>query len=276
MIYLWEHNPVLSVSDIETTKDIDKADTVIVWNDIYTTERAIVDYGRRRGKKTVVMQHGRRGSSQYYPPFSKEIYADEMWVWGERDKEYLVTAGHPAKKIKVVGSPILKLIKPKLEHKGINIVFSPEHWDRPLKENVAVRDELRKLKEVKITTKLIHSASHTEEYDNPIRTDVHNPDHLPTCMELLRTADLVVGISESTFELIAQAMDIPVVIMEEWEPKAFGGDERYVDYRRIISEGSYKTSLKDLNKTIKEVLKNDTLQEQRKSAVKAEGGYENK
>lgn len=272
MIYLWEHNPVLSVSDIERTRDIDEADTVIVWNDIYPFERKIVDYARKRKKKTVVMQHGRRGSSQYYPPISKEIYADEMWVWGERDKEYLVEAGHPAHKIKVVGSPILKLIQPKIEHKGINIVFSPEHWDRPLRENVAVRDELRKLKGVKITTKLIHSASHTEEYDNPVRTNVHESNHLETCIKVLQTADLVVGISESTFELLAQAMDIPVVIMEEWEPKAFGGDERYVSYRRIISEGSYRTSLKDLNKTIKEVLKNDTLQEQRKSAVKAEGG----
>lgn len=278
-IYLWEHNPVLSLLDLPFTKNIDEADTLIVWNDVYPLERTLIDYARKKGKKTYVMQHGRRGSSRYYPPFNEQIYADKMLVWGGGDLESLVRAGHPKEKIKIVGSPLLTKIKPKVEHKGINIVFSPEHWDRPLKENIAVRDELRKLKNVKIITKLIDSPSHKEEYDNPIKTKVSDEDHIETCINVLKRADLVVGISESTFELLAQAMDIPVVIMEEWEPKAFGGDMRYVNYRRVITRASKRAKMNNLLEVIKDQLKNpDELKLERQIVVEVEGGksYETK
>lgn len=272
MIYLWEHNSVLSPF-IEHTKNIDEADTLIVWNDIYPTERTLIDYARKWGKKTYVMQHGRRGSSRYHKPFYQPIYADKMLVWGEADKKALLEAGHSSDRIEVVGTPIFKKLKERVVHKGINIVYSPEHWDRPLEENLKVRDELRKLKGVKITTKLIHSPSHQEEYDNPVRTNVSDKDHLEKCIDVLKWADLVVGISESTFELLAQAMDIPVVIMEEWEPKAFGGDTRYVDYRRVISRASKRATMKTLLEVIKHQLKNpDELRKERTEVVLEDGG----
>ena len=92
-------------------------------------------------------------------------------------------------------------------------------------------------------------------------------------MGVLQTADLVVGISESTFELFAEAMDIPVVIMDEWEPKAFGGDTRHTQARRVYSKGCKRTSLKDLNKTIEEQLKNpDELKKERAEIAEEEGG----
>jgi len=272
MIYNWEHNQVLSCSDLPLTTDISKAKILIVWNDVYPVERSMIDFARSRGLKTYVMQHGRRGSSRYFKPFYEPIYADKMLVWGYADKDALVDVGHNPERIEVVGTPILNKIKPKIKHEGINIVFSPEHWDRPLKENIQVRDELRKTN-YNIITKLIDSPSHLEEYDNPVKTNTNDKDHLDKCIEVLQKADLVVGISESTFELLAQAMDIPVVIMEEWESKAFGGDTRYVDYRRVISRASKKTKLKDLLTTIKNQLKNpDELKQQRKDVVFEEGG----
>jgi len=273
MIYNWEHNPILSCANLPFTKNIDEADTLIVWNDIYPLERKIIDYARKRGIKAYVMQHGRRGSSQYYPPFSKQIYADKLLVWGEADKKALMEAGHPESKLQVVGTPILSKIKQRVPHKGINIVFSPEHWDRPLKENIQTRDELRKLKGVKIITKLINSKSHKEEYDNPVITDVSQETHLEKVIDTLKWADLVVGISESTLELLAQAMDIPVVIMEEWEPKSFGGDPRYANYRRVISRASKRATIKTLLEVIKQQLKHpDELKQERKEVVLEEGG----
>lgn len=273
MIYNWEHNQLLSLTDLPFTKNINEADTLIVWNDIYPTERALIDFARKRGIKTCVMQHGRRGSSQYYPPFSKEIYADKLLVWGEADKKALLEVGHPDSKIQVVGCPILNKLKKRVEHKGINVVFSPEHWDRPLEENRNVMKELRKLKGVKITTKIINSASHKEDFDNPVKTDVRDNNHIEKCIDVLKWADLVVGISESTFELLAQAMDIPVVIMEEWEPKAFGGDPRYVNYRRVISRASKRATMKTLLETIKHQLKHpDELKQERREVVLEDGG----
>lgn len=273
MIYNHEHNQVLSLLDLRFTSNINEAKSFVTWNDVYLVERKMIDFARKRGLKTFVMQHGRRGSSRYYPPFNEPIYADIMLVWGEADKNALVEAGHPENKIEVVGSPLLKKLKARVKHKGVNIVFSPEHWDKPLEENVKVRDALRKLKGVKITTKLINSPSHQEEYDNPVKTNTNDPGHVERCIDVLKWADLVVGISESTFELLAQAMNIPVVIMEEWEPKAFGGDTRYVNYRRVISRASKRANMTNLLQVIKDQLKNpDELKQERKEVVEEEGG----
>ena len=270
MIYTLDHNSVLK--DLGTTEDFDKAKTVILWNDVNPIERGIINLAKSRGKKNLVYQHGRRGTSKYFSPFNEKIKADILMVWGESDKEALIEAGQDPKKIKVVGATVFKYLKPRKEHGGINIVFCPEHWDRPVEENIKVRNELRKLKNCNVITKIIESHN-PKEFDNPVASRRDDANHLDICADVLSTADLVVGISESTFELIAQAMDIPVVIMEEWEPKSFGGDPRYETYRRVISRASKRTSLGNLRKTIGQQLANpDELKEERKQIVIEEGG----
>ena len=265
-----DHNSVLS--GLVTTEDFDKAKTVILWNDVNPIERGIINLAKSRGKKNLVYQHGRRGTSKYYPPFNEKIQADKLLVWGESDRNALLEAGQDGKKIKVVGATIFSHLKAKTSHQGINIVFCPEHWDKPVEENIMVRNKLRKLRGIRIITKIIET--HNEkDFDNPIKTHRDNNNHLSECIRVLTTADLVVGISESTFELLAQAMDIPVVIMDEWKPKSFGGDGRYTEYRRIISRASKRTSLKNLNKTILQQLANpDEFKEERRQVVIEEGG----
>lgn len=274
MIFYHDHNSIMKDirRELGGTNDFDEADVIFLWNDVNPIERSIVSYACRQGKKTFVIQHGRKGSSKYYPPFNEPIHADKMLVWGEFDKNRLIKAGKDPKSIEVVGTTIFNKLIPRIPHKGINVVFCPEHWDRPVEENIKVRDELRKLKGVNIITKIIESHN-PEDFDNPIQTNRDEEGHLEKCIEVLATADIVVGVSESTFELLAQAMDIPVVIMEEWEPKAFGGDLAYTTYERLISRASHKTTVKNLNKTIKEVLKNPhTLKKERAEVVEEEGG----
>lgn len=271
-----DHNRVLGdiKKEFEEVKSIDEADAVLLWNDVLDFERTVLEQARRKGKPVFTVQHGRRGSSRHFAPFNQPLLADGHFVWGSEDKRALVEAGHDGKKIHVVGTTIFTHLTERKKHDGINIVFSPEHWDRPIDENIQVRDKLRKLP-YNIITKTIDSPSHDGiEFDNVVRTERNSEEHIDKCIEVLSTADLVVGISESTFELLAQAMDIPVVIMEEWEPKAFGGDLRYADgYRRVISDAAKRTSLKDLNKTIKDQLKNpNELQAHRLNASVEEGG----
>ena len=274
MIYLWDRNGILENlrKHFPITEDIKKAKAIFLWTDIYPVEQVIIKYAKSLGVKTFVYQHGRKGSSKYYPPFSEKIQTDKHLVWGEFDRQSLLAAGQDGKKIKVVGSPIFSHLKEKKEYKGINIVFCPDHWDTEILENFRTRDELRKLKGVNIITKLLDTHE-LKDYDNPIQTDRNDPAHLDKCIEVLQTADLVVGVSESTFELLAQAMDIPVVIMEEWMPKPFGGDMKYLTYRRLISRASKRATIKTLNEIIKQQLKNPhELKEERKQVVKEEGG----
>jgi hypothetical protein len=233
----------------------------------------MVNYAKLLGKPTIVVQHGRRGTSRYYPPFNEPITADKLCVWGERDKKSLVEAGHPTDKIFITGTTIFQHLKGRRSHGRMNIVFCPEHWDRELSENKNVAQELRKLRKgYRITTKIIEGHD-PKLYDNPVFSDRSKPDHLEICAEVLSTADLVVSISESTFELMAQYLDIPVVVVEDWFPKTFGGDERYYNYRRVISEAAKRTSLKNLIGTIEQQLgEPQELGGQRKIVAIEEGG----
>ena len=240
------------------------------------TERSIVEFAHSFKKPVITVQHGRHGTSRYYPPFNDPIVSDKLCVWGNRDKQILIDNKHPASKIEVCGSPIFKHLKPRIPHEGVNIVFYPEHWDKEVPENKAVTKELRQLryknKNIKIITKII-DGHNPNDYDNPVSSSRVLPSHLDICVDVLAKADIVVGIEEGTFGLLAQAMDIPVVIMEEWSPKACSGDERYKTYWRRISEGSKKTSLKNLNATILRQLENpEELKEQRKTASIEDGG----
>lgn len=273
-LWLWEHNQVMGDlrKEFEIAEKIEDADKVLLWNDVNPIERGIVRYARSLKKPVFVLQHGRKGTSRYYPPFSEKIQADKLFVWGEFDRASLIEAGQEAR-IEVVGSPIFSRLYKKA-HEGINVVFSPEHWDRAITENTLVRKKLRQLRGIQVITKLIDSPSHDPKaYDNVVLSNRAMDNHLDVCADVLSVADIVVGISESTFELMAQFLNIPVVIMDEWSPKSFGGDARYATYRRVISRAAKRTSLKNLLKTIKHQLENpDELEEERKQVCIEEGG----
>lgn len=272
-IYVAEHNGVLQdIKDEFEIVSFEEAEKVVLWNDVQPEARAIINYARALKKPTLVVQHGRKGTSKYYPPFNEEITADRLCVWGPKDKEVLTGYGRDASKIEVCGTTIFSHLIGRKEHEGTNVVFCPEHWDRPVSENRKVKNVLRRLKNVKITTKIIE-AHDPKDFDNVVVSDRSDSSHLDVCASVLSTADVVVGVSESTFELLAQALDIPVVIMTDWEPKAFGGDMRYAEYRRVVSDGAHKTTLKDLNKTIMHALAHpQELREERRKICEEEGG----
>ena len=272
------HNSVFEELDYHflCVDKIEGCDVVMLWNDVNAFERGVISLARSLGKKVVVLQHGRKGSSRYFPPFNERIKADALLVWGEFDKRSLVDAGQDPQKIRVVGTTVLQDLPEKREHNGINIVFCPEHWDKEVEENSWVKKELRKLryknKAIKVTTKIIESHD-PKNYDNPIQTNRNTDEHLRVCGEVLSTCDLVVGVSESTFELMAQAMGIPVVIMSDWIPKSCNGQEGYKTYRRVISKASAATPIKDLNETILAELQDpNRLKEERKKVAIDEGG----
>lgn len=258
---------------------IKKADVVIVWNE---TElggwRPMIKELQKKGKKTILVQHGRKGTSRIYPPFNETLVSDVACVWGENDKQRLISVGTPAEKIKVCGTTIFQNLKPRVKHKGYNVVFSPEHWDVDVAENWIVADELRKLKrcgfkKINVITKGLAGVQKEHNYQNLILSDRNTPEHFEIVADVLSKADLVVAISESTFELLAQSLDIPVVIADVWQPKACDGDERYKDYHREYSNAVEKVPLKDLNKRIKFHLKHpNTLKKERAEVVKGDGG----
>ena len=250
------------------------ADAIVVWQETaHAGWRDWVQEGVNRGKKVILVQHGRRGTSRIYPPFNETLVSNLVCSWSENDKKRLMSTGVDENRIRVTGTAIWKHLKPRVPHEGKNVVFSPEHWDKDVTENFIVADKLRELKGVNIITKCLNGHQDPAMYDNPVVSDRNKPDHLDIVMDTLSKADLVVAISESTFELIAQALDIPVVIADIWVPKGCDGDMRYKDYFREYSNACTKVPLKDLNKEIMKQLKHpEILREERKKIVIDDGG----
>lgn len=248
------------------------ADKIVIWNDVMSDQIMLIEYAKKKGIPTIVLQHGSKGTSRYYFPFNQPVLADKICVWGQAMKDRLLETGTPEKKIEITGTPLIKHLKPRIEHKEINVVFSPEHWSEEVKENVDTAKELLKLKGVNIFTKIVQEHN-LDNYQNPIISDRHSKEHIGIVADLLSKTDLVVGIMEGTFELFAQCLDIPVVIMTDWKPKVISGDDRYLKYDKRLTNAVKQTSLKNLNKTIWQQIKNpNQLKEERKKAVIDEGG----
>lgn len=253
-----------------------KADRIVLWNE--TEEGNWKQWIRenKKGKKVILFQHGRRGTSKIYPPFNEKLESDIVCVWSENDKKRLIASGVDESKIRITGSPIFKYLKPKVKHKGLNVVFSPEHWgNEDVVENFIIKSQLEKLPlNINVITKILENEHHPALYQNPVMSNRSKPNHLEICADVLSEADLVVSISESTFELMAQALDIPVVIADIWIPKACEGDETYRDYHREYSDACTRVKdIKKLNEIIISYLKSSQhLQRERKQIAIDDGG----
>lgn len=248
---------------------LDKADVVVLWNE---TElggwKDWVEEAKAKGKRTVLVQHGRRGTSRIYPPFNEKLVSDTVCVWGENDKKRLMECGVEEDRIVVTGTPVVKYVAPRIPHQGINVVFSPEHWGQEVVENLIVAGALRNVDGINVITKILEGEHNPREYDNPVTSNRNQPGHLDICIETLKRADVVVAISESTFELLAEIMDIPVIIADIWIPKSNGGDDRYKTYKREYSNACEK--VKDvglLGEVIKKYISNPHLKQRERREI---------
>lgn len=256
-----------------TPEKVSQADIIVLWNEtpMGGWDKWINSLSEKR---TVLMQHGRRGTSRIYPPFNEPLKSDVICAWSENDRKRLQNAGVSPEKIKVTGTTIFSHLKPRIPHEGINVVFSPEHWDVDVAENFIVNSQLAKLQDVNVITKCLIDEHTVGVYPNPVWSDRRSEDHLDIAIDVLRKADVVVAVSESTFELLAQALDIPVVIADIWTPKACGGDERYRLYTREYSNACVRVKdMSKLNEAIYYAIKHpEHLREERKKIVVDDGG----
>ena len=172
-----------------------KYDPIVVWNETALAGwRDFVKLAQKKGKTVILVQHGRRGTSRIYPPFNEELISDIVCVWGENDKKRLMSVCVPKERIKVTGSPIFNHLKPRVKHEGINVVFSPEHWDGEVEENLIVAGKLRRIRDVNIITKCLQHEHNPLIYDNPIISNRCERNHLDITTDVLSRADIVVGI----------------------------------------------------------------------------------
>lgn len=268
------HNVISEIAEPHK-KSFKKIDVIVTWNEVHRNGADVfLQEAKDMGVKTVLVQHGRRGTSRIYPPFNEKLICDKVCLWGENDRKRLTECGNPPERMFVTGTSIFKHLKPRVQHEGINVVFSPEHWGDEVFENNVVASALRKIPGIRVITKVLHYEHNSNQYDNPVASNRNSPDHFRVVAEVLSIADVVVGISESTFELLAEHLDIPVVIADIWVPKACQGDDRYKEYHREYSNAC--TRVKDMSKfgeAIKYAIQHpEHLREERRQICIDDGG----
>jgi len=277
-VYNWNQvlDEVIPELKGELIDDWKKADKLVVWceSKIYGWREAI-ERAQKRGKEVILYQQGIWACDWVRPPFSEPIISNKVLVWGQEDKRRLVKYGTPAEKIIVTGSPIIKHLKPRVKHEGKNVVLALEHWDegQDCLENQIIASELRKLEGVKVITKGLIGENDPSFYQNPVFTNRFEGGHFEKVAEVLSTADIVVGLTESTLQFFAECLDIPVIIVDIWQPKVRGGDERYLDFHPNFLNGVTHVAIKDLNKEIYRQLKHPEIKrEERKQSAIDNGG----
>jgi len=208
-----------------------------------------------------------------------ELLADRVCVWGNEGQDKLLSAGIPIKRIEITGTTIFSHLIERKPHKEINIVFCPEHWDYDIEENLKMMTELSpicKKNNWRLIAKIMekHESKNYNLADEIAFSHRDKLGHLEECAEVLSRTDIVVTLSEITFELMAQYLNIPVIACDIVRPRTFNENLKYLDYIRPFSKAVKKIQeLKYLEETIKQQLEfPNELQKERLDVCKYEGG----
>jgi hypothetical protein len=261
-------------------------------------------------KPLVVVQHGRAATNDYLPPNAFKMNATKFCCWGEKDYERLDRAGLKDRAVVTGSSLVgyIKPKEPH-DGKNIVYVPVVTSHEEPENieaywhlKSIELKRSIAKLNKCKESLKnewnawVVESTSATEgtipyyNFNKDWRliaklTDIHdkklyfgdivqtsqgNTQHLVFAIRLLQMSDCVVGIEEGTFQLLAMAMDIPVVMVDGFKYKEYGGID-YSSVEMVKTTGVRRVDLSDVEKTIDEELANpEHLNKERERVVREE------
>lgn len=252
-VALLDHNQIMTdvAPHLDITSNLQEADTLIYWQDIYGSMNIDIKNANEEGKKTFVFEHGVNSYRDYIPPYNHELIANKILLMGEVGKEALMKVGIAEDRLIVVGSTLYDRLPEKVEHEQKTILFAPIHWNGDIEENKDIAEKLRDIANkygFKVITKIMED--HNKEwYDNPIFSDRNYPDHLKACGDALSQADVLISYKEGTFESFAYSMDIPFIAVDHWKTKELLG----VSYDSLcdnLSPACIKSGLDDLERAI--------------------------
>jgi hypothetical protein len=271
-------------------KRLDK-DVYLLYQDYLRLGKVYAEEGIENGKLVCVVQHGLLATRDYLEE-DRDLIADKIFLWGKKDYRRMRNLGYPKSKLVVSGCPFLEDIGLKQRPIGRSVplvFFSPRYFPLLGKENAQVLEIMLRKTDCHFLIRTLESDKNIYFYEGlrdhfPGRVTVEktNPvwrNHIPNLIERMRVCDLVVSMDESTGELLAMSMDIPVICISdvylehelEWHWDRKGG--RDVRKRGLyFSEGVYKSRADDIGEMINKVLGNDIKSENRKKVAVEHGG----
>ena len=185
-IYLRDYNGVLTPlkEKFDLVEDPRDADLLLLWQDIRGDMLELCKINKEyMHKPVVVVQHGRAATNDYLPPNKFPMFADKYCCWGVKDKERLERAGYGDKAV-VTGSTLVSYLKPREEHDGKNIVFTPIITSHEEPDNVITYWKLKSLELKKAGEVLkknydrLRDAWHSWEVEETSATEGSIPYHV--------------------------------------------------------------------------------------------------
>lgn len=113
------------------------------------------------------------------------------------------------------------------------------------------------------------------QYMSPLlMTNQNDPQHIANLVEMLMNTDVVVCLEEGTLQLLATALDIPVIVVDIFKYGTYGGMQDYDKVEKIKSPAAYwLKSLHNLQDTLDYALAHpEARRQERIQTVEHEGG----
>lgn len=261
-------------------------------------------------KPVVVVQHGRAATNDYLAPNKFPMHATKFCCWGTKDYERLERAGYADRAVITGSPLVDFLgLDIQHEGKNVifcPIITSHEEPDNILTYWELKKIEIKKSQEVlrkhyddlrkEWNAWVVNPSSATESsipYHNINRdwrliaklTDAHdtrlymgdvvktspiNKMHIQDGIKLLQVTDCLVGIEEGTYQLLAMALDVPIVMVDGFKYRDYGGID-YSTVEMVKTPAVRRVPIDELEKTIDEELANPaTLSKERAKVVEEE------
>lgn len=280
------------------------ADVMVMYADTRGPLRELAERSKMMGKKVYVIQHGRAASRDYQAPLNAKLIADKYLCWGDADLERMKRLGYEDRTV-LVGCPLLKKLRPKVQHSEKNVLFIPVNSDHEQPENLLVYYELLKhsissaqsflaenaealheswdwnrrkgvaysdMCDYTLIAKVLPSHAKLLYHGNVIESHPGSPTHMEQVFDILSNVDCVVSLDESTTEILAMAMDVPVLVCDEFRWRKLGGSD-YSDVELIRTPAASRSKLHNLTYMVDEILMHpETNREERANVAQWELG----
>lgn len=235
-----------------------KPDALISWTDYPYDYKMINLAALQHGVPTFMVQHGRRAMRDYWTHIG-EPSSIACFVWGHKDKEDAIKGGwHPLRVFRV-GAPWFAYRPERKEEKGL-VVYDVPHWNVDTIEAKKTWTALKKIKGIRPIAKLITPSSQKRNnfLGEQCLTMRDQPGHIEATYDLISRASAVVCMMESTLELFAHSLGVPVIHVRGFKHKELAGTWQGVE-DTMPGKGSYGCELVELPKVLKLVMDDPTM-----------------
>lgn len=254
--------PLYSTFELAQLTDITekdkKPDCLITWTDYPQDSKMLCLAALQHGVPTFMVQHGRRAMRDYWT-HRGEPASLAAFVWGEKDREDAIEGRWHPTRIFRVGAPWFAYRPERQEERGL-VIYDVPHWNIDTIEAKKTWTALKQIPGIRPIAKMISPSEQKQNnyLGEQCMTYRNEPGHIEATFDLVKRASAVVCMMESTLELMAISLGIPVIHVKGFKHKELAGTWQGVE-DTLPGKGSFACELKDLAKTLTLAFKSPEL-----------------